>query len=78
MSMSESAFAEKSLWNTLLLCGVGGNQSQSWGNETNGLSIEERIVCRISKITTEKSNDSRIVILEKRKSYVIKNESAKE
>jgi len=48
---------------------VGGDQSQSPGNEENSLSIEERIICRLSEITTEKPNNSGVVILVKRKSY---------
>jgi len=67
MPMPEGAFAKKSLG--LLLQRMGGDQSQSSRNEKNSLSIAERIVCRLSKITTEKSNDSSVVILVKRKSY---------
>ncbi len=36
----------------------------------NSLSIDKWIVYRLTKITTEKSNDSGVVILVKRKSYL--------
>lgn len=65
MSMPEGKFTKKSFG--VLLCGVGGDQGQSAENGKNSLSIEEQIVCRKSKITTEKSNDSSVVILDKRK-----------
>ena len=66
MPMPKGAFAKKSF--SLLLCGVGGNQGQSPEDEEDSLPIEERIIRRLSKITTEKSNDSSVVILDKRKS----------
>jgi hypothetical protein len=60
MSMSQGAFTTQSF--SVLLCGVGGDQSQSPGNETNGLSTQKWFIYRISQITTQESDHSRFMI----------------